>query len=179
VQNLTVLNPGRNRSTFQGYDSQRNIQAVFENLSIRGQIATNLKEAFFSVLPSEKDNGNYVNLQFIRSVPTIVNITTLSPTASEGRVAARFQVTRSGNLSRPLRVTYQVRGTAIAGQDYLAPARSVTIPAGAASAPIVIQPRNDGRRENVETILLSLENQPHNRAFMLGPNFHAMATIRD
>jgi hypothetical protein len=179
VQNLTVFDPGRNRSTFQGYDRQRNIQAVFENLSIRGRIATNLNEAFFSVLPSEKDNGNYVNLQFIRSVPTIVNITTLNPTASEGRAAARFQVTRSGNLSRSLRVTYQVRGTAIAGQDYPDPPRSVTIPAGAASAPIVIQPRNDGRRENVETILLSLENQPHDRAFMLGSNFHAMATIRD
>jgi hypothetical protein len=60
-----------------------------------------------------------------------------------------------------LTVNYTVGGTAIRGKDYLALPGSRTIPAGAASAVIVVTPINDRLMEGRETVVLRLAPGPY------------------
>jgi len=61
-----------------------------------------------------------------------------------------------GSFTAPLTVNYAMSGTAAAGADYLLPAGSVTIPAGAETVDVAITPVPDNSVEPVETIILTL-----------------------
>ena len=77
--------------------------------------------------------------------------------AEGSRSPARFVVSRGGgDLSVPLRITYTVGGTATANADYVALSGSVTIPAGATSATLPVQPIDDTQVEPTETVVLTL-----------------------
>src|SRR5439155_13925493 len=69
-----------------------------------------------------------------------VTISPTDSTAAEPSQTGRFTVKRDGDLTANLIVGYTVSGTATSGADYTALAGSVTIPAGAASADIVLTP---------------------------------------
>ncbi|MDA0322284.1 MAG: hypothetical protein O2923_06150 [Verrucomicrobia bacterium] len=61
-----------------------------------------------------------------------------------GPDVARFTVSRPDtDTTWPLEVHYEVSGSAVSGQDYLALPGSVVIPAGAASADVVVTPVSD------------------------------------
>ncbi|MBI1841235.1 MAG: PKD domain-containing protein [Verrucomicrobia bacterium] len=85
---------------------------------------------------------------------------TVTTTQSEGResdsVAASFTITRAGNLSSPLDVNYLLGGTATNGVDYQLMSGTATIPAGADSVAVNIQPITDSLLEAPETIELQL-----------------------
>lgn len=180
VQNMKVDDNGGSNSVFQGYDAERNINNInFENLSIEGKPITNSLDASFDVLPSEKDGNKYVNLNFTQSDPTIVNIAATNMYASESGDVGEFLITRTGNLSQALMVNYIIRGTAENGVDYQTIPNSVTIPVGASTGAIAIQPKLDSQPEGLETVFLSLQNLPNSTAYMLGPNFQAVVNIRD
>ncbi|MFB8797048.1 MAG: glycosyl hydrolase family 28 protein [Microcoleus sp.] len=180
VQNMKVDDNGGSNSVFQGYDAERNINNInFENLSIEGKPITNSQDASFDVLPSEKDGNKYVNLNFTQSDPTIVNIAATNMYASESGDVGEFLITRTGNLSQALTVNYTIRGTAENGVDYQTIPNSVTIPVGASTGAIAIQPKLDSQPEGLETVFLSLQNLPNSTAYMLGPNFQAVVNIRD
>jgi polygalacturonase len=180
VQNMKVDDNGGSNSVFQGYDAERNIDNInFDNLSIEGKPITNSLDASFDVLPSEKDGNQYVNLNFTQSDPLIVNITASNPDASESGDVGEFLITRTGNLSQALTVNYTIRGTAENGVDYQTIPNSVTIPVGASTGAIAIQPKLDSQPEALETVFISLQNLPNSTAYMLGPNFQAVVNIRD
>lgn len=86
-----------------------------------------------------------------------VRIQATDRNASEaGPDAGRFTVTRD-NVGGDLAVAYTVSGTATEGEDYVPLSGSVTIPAGQASAQVVVTPIDDTVLETGETVILTLE----------------------
>jgi hypothetical protein len=96
------------------------------------------------------------NVSAQSSLPT-VTIKATDPIAKEPSDKGQFTVYRTNSASlAALTVYYSVGGTATNGLDYLTLSGSVTIPAGAISAPISVVPRDDTLREGTETIILTL-----------------------
>ncbi len=99
----------------------------------------------------------------VRAVSTspIVSIVASDAIAAEtitGQVAntARFTISRTGPLTAPLSVTLSTGGTATKGVDYNVLPATVTIPAGSASASIVLTPKDDLLSEATETVVVAL-----------------------
>jgi len=91
-------------------------------------------------------------------------------------VPAVVTVSRPAACSEaPLTVAYAVSGTASNGADYTLLAGTVTLPANAASADIVIAPWNDMRVEGAETVTLTLLPGP----YIVGAANAATVTIAD
>ena len=91
-----------------------------------------------------------------------------TPTATEaGTVPGVFTVTRKGNTTDELTVTYTVAGAAIAGSDYEPLTGTLTIPAGAATATIVVTPIDDPIAEHPETVVVTLDPAPD---YLLSPS---------
>ena len=70
---------------------------------------------------------------------------------------AQFMVSRSGDLSRDLVVDIALSGTATAGEDYIAPSRSVVIEAGNESAYVDVALLDDDDWETSETLIAEIE----------------------
>lgn len=178
IQNLTVDDKGGKTSAFQGYDSQRNISNItFDNFYLQGKLVTKPEDAFFSLMPSYKDGKNYVKLNFTKSNPTIVNITANKMDASKTGDGCEFLVTRTGDNNQTLKVKYSIRGTARNGIDYKTISNYVTIPAGATSAKIPIQPIGNKKNKGLKTVFVSLENLPNRTDYLLGANFQAVVNL--
>jgi hypothetical protein len=104
-----------------------------------------------------------------------VTISAIDRTATEaGPTPGAFRVSRTGSRASPLTVSYSLTGTATPGSDYAALPGSVTIPAGAATATIVVTPLNDSVAEVNETVVLTLTPKP---AYTIGIPGHATVTI--
>ena len=73
-----------------------------------------------------------------------------------GTLAGEFTFTRDGPTLLPLTVNYGVSGSATNGVDYPALLGTVTIPAGATSTTIAVQPLADTTVETTETVTLTL-----------------------
>lgn len=174
IHNLIADDCGGAKSVFQGYDAQRNISNVtFDNLYIKGRKVLNTQDAYFDI------QNRYVNLKFTSSNPTIVNIHSSQLYASESGNDGQFRISRTGDTRKPLTVKYTIRGTADNGKDYRKIPSLATIPAGANSVAIAIRPQPDRQQEGLETVLLSLENQPNSTNYLLGSDFQAVVNIRD
>ena len=89
---------------------------------------------------------------------TTVTVFPTSEPAAEPSSPGTFTVKRDGDLTAALTVNYAVGGTAVPNVDYVPLSGSVTIPAGAASAPVVFQPLNDGVLTPDKYVTLSLTN---------------------
>lgn len=74
------------------------------------------------------------------SLPVVTVAAARPETNSSGGDPGVFTVTREGPLTQPLTVSYTLTGTAKGGIDFVAVPGTVTIPAGAATATIEIQP---------------------------------------
>lgn len=86
-----------------------------------------------------------------------VSLAASDPSAAEAdRDPGTFVVTRTGDATEPLTVNYAVGGTATPGSDYAALGGTVTIPAGAASATVTVDPVDDATSESGETVVLTL-----------------------
>jgi hypothetical protein len=98
-------------------------------------------------------------------------------------VPAIFSVARSGKTNDPLQVAYQLSGTANNGIDYLELPGTVDIPAGATSAPIRVNPIEDGLVEGIETVVITISpvayDGPERQYYVVGSPSHAAAFIRD
>ena len=93
------------------------------------------------------------------AIPTLVTITGAVFNAFEaGPVPGSVVITRSEDFSAPMTVNFATSGTAKAGTDYVVPAESATIPAGAASVVVPIVPIDDPDVESNETIIVSLRS---------------------
>jgi hypothetical protein len=104
-----------------------------------------------------------------------VTLTVTDATATEaGLSPGQFTVTRTGAVTDPLTVLYTVGGTATAGADYQTLPGSVTLPAGQASAPIVVTPVDDATAEPDETVVVTLST---NAAYIVGSPASGAVTI--
>ncbi|MGB8168094.1 MAG: hypothetical protein WCF18_11425 [Chthoniobacteraceae bacterium] len=110
------------------------------------------------------------------SLPT-VTIVANTPSASElGPVAGAFTVTRAGETTDPLTVSYAISGTAGNSADYSTIANSVTIPAGSTSATIAVTPSPDTLAEGNETVALTIASD---LAYSIGTQGSATVTVAD
>ena len=91
------------------------------------------------------------------SPPPSVSIAVSPASVSEdGATNLVFTVTRSLNLSSPTVVNLTTSGTAASGVDYTGGASTVTIPSGATTATVVIDPVADTVVEANETVILTV-----------------------
>ena len=110
------------------------------------------------------------------SVPT-VSVAATIPTAAEfGAVPGTFRITRGGDTTAALTVSYAITGTATNGSDYTSIPASVTIQAGASFATVTVSPLADTLAEGDETVVLTLSGDP---AYTFGAQTSATVTIRD
>lgn len=113
---------------------------------------------------------------FATGLPS-VSLVVPDPIASEvGADTAHLLVVRNGSIDLPLTVYYVTGGTATAGADYESLPGSVTIPAGAMSASIVVRPFADTLAEGDESVTISLVA---NIAYDLAAASLVEVTIRD
>lgn len=106
-----------------------------------------------------------------------VTITASDATASEDDLSTgTFTFTRSGPTTSDLTVSFSVSGTATAGSDYTAPGTNMVIPAGQASATVIVTPLDDALLEPSETVTVSLAASPN---YAMGATTSATVTLAD
>jgi hypothetical protein len=172
IQSLRSEESGPGGSVVVGWDKTHPVENVtFDNLRIAGKLITNAEGARI------KTNEFVNDLRFTSSDEKIVGVHASGLYATGDRAGA-FAVTRTGDLSHPLTVTYRVRGTAKSGGDYVALPGSVIIPSGASSVAIAVAPTAPGCRGGLKTVLLQLTNKHGwESPYMLGSNFQAVVNI--
>jgi hypothetical protein len=110
------------------------------------------------------------------SVPA-VTVAATTPTAAErGAVPGVFTITRGGDTTAALTVSYAITGTATNGTDYTSIPATVTIPSGENSATVTVTPIPDTLAEGDETVILTLSGDA---AYSFGAQTSATVTIHD
>lgn len=87
-------------------------------------------------------------------------LATIGTMTEGGLDRAVITLTRTGDASRALVVSYTLSGTAINGTDFLTNALSATIPAGSVSVDITFSAIDDAISEPVESFTLTLTGSP-------------------
>jgi|GEM_PF-2627689 len=108
----------------------------------------------------------------------IVSIQATSPEAVEGEApkAAQIAISRTGTLSEPLTVKYQIRGS-VEPRSYAENlSGEIVIPRGAASTEITLTPVNNSSSDGTRTVELHLLP---NRNYVVDSNKSATVTIVD
>ena len=107
----------------------------------------------------------------------VVSLVATDPTASEtGPDTGTLTLTRTGETTAALTVSFTVTGTATSGSDYTALGTSLTLPAGAAVATLVVNPVNDALTEGTEYVVVSLATSAN---YALGAASFASIGIAD
>ena len=115
---------------------------------------------------TSRDMVHYKIVQWQRPEPVnpvlpVVTVVASDDYAGEPDNPGAFTLRRTGNTDSALTVRYSLSGSAVAG-DYILQnainAVSASIPAGAASAQLVVSPLDDADEEPVETVVLALAN---------------------
>jgi trimeric autotransporter adhesin len=105
----------------------------------------------------------------------VVTIIATDPTATEaGLTTGTFTISRTGDTTTALTVSYSIGGTATHGSDYSYVFSPVTIPAGQASATVTVTPLQDWQAESPETVVLMLMDGAN---YDLGPAGTQTATV--
>jgi large repetitive protein len=129
---------------------------------------------------TDSSTGSGLNTQqsivaFTVSPPPSVSIAVSPASVSEdGATNLTYTLTRSLNLSSATVVNLLIGGTALAGTDYTGNATTVSIPAGATTATIVIDPTLDGTVEANETVIIGVNG---GTGYTVGTPNSATATI--
>ena len=90
------------------------------------------------------------------ALPGVSVAATDSSAAEPGTNTGAFTFTRTGDTTQSLVVAYNIAGSAGNGTDYEQLLGTVTIPAGSATASILIKPIDDAAVESSETVILSV-----------------------
>ncbi len=101
--------------------------------------------------------GHGIELIALGDIPVSVGVRATDGLAVEqGTETGRFTISRAGDMSQALNVSYSVNGTATPGSDYQPLSGAVTIPAGHSSAPVTVVPLWDSSKEPAERVILTL-----------------------
>ncbi len=106
--------------------------------------------------------------------PVIKVLATDSVANEAGPTSGTFTISRTGNTDGGLEVRYEITGTATPGTDYETVGASIGIPAGSATATILITPVDDTLTETDETVVLTLLSDP---AYLVSGTSTATVTI--
>ena len=93
------------------------------------------------------------------SIP-VVSIRATDPRASLAGDTATFTVFREGNTNMSVNLFYRIGGTASNGVDYATIPNRISIPAGAYTNSVLIQPIDHGQTDLVQTVILHLAYPP-------------------
>ncbi len=96
----------------------------------------------------------------VTTKPT-VSIVATDASASESGDTGTFTISRTGSTSAALTVGLTVSGTATNGTDYTSITSTVTIPAGQATAKVVVNPKTDTVVESTESVIVKLSSGPY------------------
>lgn len=88
----------------------------------------------------------------------VVEVRVADGSGAEPSDVLSFTIARIGTTTASLTVQYALSGSATAGADYAALSGSVTIPAGASTATVVVTPLDDSAVEGTETVTLTLQS---------------------
>ncbi|MFM7205908.1 MAG: Calx-beta domain-containing protein [Planctomycetaceae bacterium] len=89
--------------------------------------------------------------------PAVITVTVPDATAAEAGIdTGRIRLTRSGDVSRPVTVSYAVGGSATAGADYRALGGAITFAAGVTALQLLVTPLDDVLVEPPETVVVEL-----------------------
>jgi hypothetical protein len=112
------------------------------------------------VTDSSTGPGSYFEVEnftlTVSPAPSVSIAVSPASVSEDGATNLTYTVTRSLNLSSATTVNITTTGTAGSGTDYAGGVASVTIPAGATTATITINPAVDGTVEADETVTLSV-----------------------
>jgi subtilisin family serine protease len=105
----------------------------------------------------------------------IVTISITDAVAPEtGETTAAFTLARTGATDEPVTIRFAVSGSATPGSDYEALPDTVTIPAGEATATLVVRAIDDTIPEGAETVVVELSADP---AYVVGASGRATVQI--
>nr|WP_255651232.1 Calx-beta domain-containing protein [Cesiribacter sp. SM1] len=90
-------------------------------------------------------------------VPAVVLSVAKGADAAEPDQEGQFIISASAALQEDLTIGYSISGTAIAAEDYTAPAEQVVLKAGQTSVNVAITVSDDEEIEEEETVILALE----------------------
>jgi hypothetical protein len=125
-----------------------------------------------------------VNVTAIGTNPPVfprISVLASQPDVSESPTngAGRFTLVRSGNVSSPLTVHFNISGTAANGTDYfMITNRAVFLP-GQSNRHVVVSPINDFEVEAPETVILTLLPTTNAAAYDIESPTSATVTIAD
>ncbi len=108
------------------------------------------------------------------SLSTVSVTATVATTDTKSLSPAVFAFTRVGPVTAPITVAYTLSGTATSATDYAPLSGTITIPAGAATANLTLQPRANVANTNNRTATLTITPQ---LAYGVGVNDAASVTI--
>jgi predicted extracellular nuclease len=109
--------------------------------------------------------------------PVVAIVATDDTAAENGSDSGTFNISRTGDTTAPLEVSYTVSGTATNGIDYIPNLTgTATIPAGSASVDITLTPVDDIVAEGPEAVTLTLVDTAD---YDLGAATAATVTIND
>jgi len=127
--------------------------------------------------------GGYANIEHYfnntdptgGSKPVVFIAATVSRALPKRGQAGEWRVMRTGNTTAALNVNYTVSGSAAGGKDYEPLSGQVTIPAGAASATIKLEPAKDARDDAMVVLTLATGQ----RNYHVGCPSASLVVIRD
>ena len=105
-----------------------------------------------------------------------VAISASDASATEGGDTGEFSISRTGDVSAALSVTFNVSGSAGSGSDYTAFGTSVSIPAGQSNTTIAVAAINDIELESTELVTVTLASSAN---YNLGAPTVASVSILD
>ena len=109
-------------------------------------------------------------------LPSVTVTATQSTVSEKTSVPGRWVIARAGDLSADLQVNYLLAGTATNVVDFQALSGWVIIPAGAATAEVLLNPIRDLLVEGTETVDLQISSSP---TYNIGTPSHAVVSILD
>lgn len=115
----------------------------------------------------------------LRVVLPTVSVVAVDSTAAEGTGSAttgRFRFTRTGSLTGPLEVFFNVGGTAEYGSDYTGIGEVVTIPAGSSSVTVDVTAIDDVVGELAETVTVT-PYSPRGQTYVVTTGAARTATV--
>ncbi len=136
----------------------------------------------YTVLVSGNNSGTGVSLvevyDMTSNTPDTVSIAATQPNANtSGSNPGAFAVSRTGDTSQAVTVSYSVGGSAIDGIDYQGLSGTVTLPAGATSATIPVTPNASLTNATSSTVVLTLNPATGPATYALGSSTSATVTI--
>jgi hypothetical protein len=102
-------------------------------------------------------NGSFVVTNLLPNVSIIAS----QPNASESGTTGTYTISRTGDTSAALTVSYTMSGTAANGVDYVTLSGTTSIPVGATSVDVTLTPIADLIAEATETAILTLSSSPN------------------